>query len=65
MVWVKFPFRNNMEKTTSSLAYYLQLACSGTNGDVDLILKDLNSEMSFKDLRGLGPGKKGLFDGVS
>jgi len=54
-----------MEKTTSSLAYYLQLACSGTNGDVDLILKDLNSEMSFKDLRGLGPGKKGLFDGVS
>jgi hypothetical protein len=39
------------EKKHSKLAYYMGLAESGTARDIDLIMRDLNEDMSFADSR--------------
>ena len=38
-------------KPVSKLQYYIDLATSGTPGDVENILKDLHADMTFKDSR--------------
>jgi hydrogenase maturation factor len=37
------------KKNTSKLEYYIKLAVNGTENDIDLILNDLNDDMTIRD----------------